>query len=115
MEDISAQLSLILDKISSFDTRLSGVEDKLQRKTKPKSKGTRDISQVHIFPFDVADDYVKMALIDDSQKKNEAYPVVEFLKLDFEKLGNLILHSEVLSLQWSDFNTSNQVAKYENN
>ena len=115
MEQVLEKLQLIFDKIGNLDSRMSGVEEKLQKKSKPKTKGARDISQVHIFPFDETDEFVKMAIIDENKKNKDCYPVVEFLQMDFTKLGNLMIHSDILSVQWSDFTPAKSVAKFENN
>ena len=110
------KLQLITDKIGSFEDRLVGLEGKLHKKAKvPKSKGTKDISNVHIFPFDEDSEFVKMALLGDKKHAKEFYPVIELLKMDFEKLAKLVVDSEILSVQWSDFNNTDSVAKYENN
>ena len=101
--------------MGNLETRLSGVEEKLQKRSKTKSKGSRDVNQIHIFPFDAADDFVKMALIDDSKKKNDCYPVIEFQMIDFKKLGNLILHNDMKYVEWEAFNSTKEVAKFENN
>jgi len=115
LKEVSAQLQLIFDKMSALESRLGGVEEKMQKKTKLKSKGTRDVSNIHIFPFDVADDFIKVALIDNNHMKKDSYPVIEFQQIDFKKLGNLILNQEMKSIQWTAFNTCDNIAKYENN
>jgi len=116
METILEKLQLITDKISNLDDRMVSMEQKVQKKIKlPKTKNVKDISNVHIFPFDEASEFVKVVLIENDKKTSEFYPVVEFLKIDFQKLANLVVNSEVLSVQWSDFTHSESVAKFENN
>ena len=116
MEEILEKLQLITDKISNLDDRMAMVEQKVQKKVKlPKTKNTKDINNVHIFPFDENSEFVKVALIEDDKKTNEFYPVIELLKIDFQKLANLVVNSEILSVQWSDFTNSDSVAKFENN
>jgi hypothetical protein len=115
LKEVSAQLQLIFNKMSALENRLGGLEEKMQKKTKLKTKGTRDVSKIHIFSYNPSDEFVKVALIDNNHMKKEVYPVIEFQQIDFKKLGNLILNQEMKSIQWTAFNTCESVAKYENN
>ena len=115
LNTVMQQLQVITEKLGNMDTRMSSMEEKLKKKIKIKTKGTRDISNVHIFPFDESDEFVKMALIDEEKSKKETYPVVELLQMDFKKLANLMIHSDMLSVQWTEFTQSSSTAKFENN
>ena len=116
MEEILEKLNLITDKMDSLEERIGQMEQKLQKKPKIiKSKKIKDINNVHIFPFDEASDFVKISLIDGDAKTNDVYPVIELMRMDFNKLAKLMINSEILSVQWSDFTTSESLAKIENN
>ena len=117
LNEILEKLNAMTDKLSEIDSRVSGVEIKLQKKNKlpSKSKTSKDVTQIHIFPFEENDEFVKIALIEDGQTNKEFYPVIELLKVDFEKLATLIIKSQTLSIQWKDFNMIDSVAKLENN
>ena len=115
MSQISEKLDAILDQLSNFGERLTEVEKKLQKKTIKKTKSEKNVSKVHIFPFEDDDEYVRMALIEDGQSEKEFYPVVEFLKMDFLQLANLIVQSQTLSTQWQTYDTTDLTAKMENN
>jgi len=112
---ISQKLQVIIEKIADMDTRMSSMEEKMKKKIKIKAKGSRDINNVHIFPFDESDEFVKIAIIDDEKNKSATYPVVELLNMDFKKLANLMIHSDILSVQWTEFTPSSSTAKFEKN
>ena len=115
MNNVLKQLQIITEKLGNMDTRMSSMEEKMKKKIKIKSKGTRDISNIHIFPFDESDEFVKMVILDDEKTKKESYPVVEMMQMDFKKLANLMIHSDMLSVQWTEFTPSNATAKFEKN
>jgi hypothetical protein len=115
LKSISQKLQVIIEKIADMDTRMSSMEEKMKKKIKIKAKGSRDINNVHIFPFDESDEFVKIAIIDEEKKASETYPVVELLNMDFKKLANLMIHSDILSVQWTEFTPSTSTAKYEKN
>lgn len=116
-EQLMQQLQVITEKLGNMESRMTTMEERLKKKIKIKANGTRDISNIHIFPFKESDEFVKMAIINDEKNeknKKESYPVVEMMKMDFKKLANLMINSDMLSVQWSDFTNSNSTAKFAN-
>jgi len=114
LTSVMQQLQVITEKLGNMDSRMSSMEEKMKKKIKVKTSDARDVSNIHIFPFKESDEFVKMAVINDEKGKKETYPVIEMMQMDFKKLANLMVYSEMLSVQCTDFTTSNSTAKFAN-